>query len=133
MKRGNGMALTLSDMDNFTLSELDDFTLQELDSMSYDELVCVVQEKCRIADEKCDKEAVLSETQIQAITAIVHSYTKEHDQKFAQKLTSDIAICAIWELVKFCTTTAIEHAPEIVDALKQAYLLLEQFLQQIPK
>lgn len=79
---GIDMALTLSDMDNFTLAELDDFTLHELENMSYDELVLAVQTKCKVAGTGCDKVILLSETQAQAITSIVHSYVKEYTQSF---------------------------------------------------
>ena len=127
------MALMISDMDNFTLAELDDFTLHELDNMSYNELVLAVQTKCKVADRECDKDILLSEAQVQAITSIIHSYAKEHDQSLVEAITVGVAINAIWELIKFCTTTAIEHASEIAEVMRQAYLLLEQLIQQIPK
>lgn len=127
------MALMLSDMDNFTLAELDDFTIHELDNMSYDELVLAVQTKCKVADIECDKNILLSEAQVRAITSIVHSYAKEHDQSLVSAITVGVAINAIWELIKFCTATAVEHASEITEAMRQAYLLLEQLIQKIPK
>lgn len=118
---GIDMALTLSDMDNFTLAELDDFTLHELENMFYDELVLAVQTKCKVADIECDKDILLSATQVQAITSIVHSYIKKYNRSFVEAITVGVAINAIWELIKFCTTTAIEHASEITEAMRKAY------------
>lgn len=127
------MAPTLSDMDNFTLSELDDFTLQELDDMSYDELVRAVQAKCKIADAECNKEAVLSEAQMQAVTEIIHAYMKEHEQTQPSWITTGLTVNAIWWFIGYCATMVASHTTEIINALKQAYLLLEQLIQQMPK
>lgn len=128
------MALMLSDMDNFTLAELDDFTLQELDSMSYAQLFAAVQEKYRVANERCDKDTPLSDEQIQVVTAIVHAYMAEHERRekepLSKTLTIGIAINAIWAFLCFLTNTTIEYLPEITKALEQAYTLLEQLIQQ---
>lgn len=128
------MELMLSDMDNFTLEELDDFTFQELDDMTYDDLVAAVQAKSQSADKLCNKETPLSESQVQAITAIVHTYIKEYRQEsLAKTVTVGVAINAIWDFLKFLTSTTTEYLPEITNTLKQAYILLEQLTQQVPQ
>lgn len=128
------MELTLSDMDNFTLAELDNYTLKELDNMSYDELVDAVYAKCQIADNKCNKNIVLSDDQIGVITGIVNTYAKELKRDSLLKtITVGVAINAIWDFLKYLTATTADYLPEIVEELKQVYTLLDQLIQQIPQ
>ncbi len=123
--------LTLSDLDNFTLDELDDFTLGDLDNMSYAQLLTAVQAKYQIANKQCDKNTPLSSEQVQAVTEIVHTYMKESEKhSLAKELTEGVAINVIGTFLCFLANTAIEHAPEITKALKQALVLLYQFIKQ---
>lgn len=125
---------SLSDMDNFTLAELDDFISKELDDMSYAQLLTAVQAKYKIASEQCDKNAPLSDEQIQAVVEIIRIQMKEQCREpLSKTLTIGVAINAIWALICFLTNAATEHLPEIMKALEQSYILLEQLIQQIPK
>lgn len=122
---------TLSDLDNFALRELDDFTLEDLNNMSYVQLLTAVQRKYQIAENQCDKSTPLSDEQVQAVTEIVHIYEKEKGmESLAKMITNGVAINVISAFLGYLAGNTIKHLPQIMEALKQAYILLSQLIQQ---
>ena len=123
--------MKISDMNNFELSELDDLTLQELDEMSYSELISLVSAKHKIAAVKCNMSELLTSKQQEEVLEIFNSCKKNTHISLAQTLTVGVAVNIVSELLIWCTKKTVEHSDEIISALKQAYKLLEQFIDKV--
>ena len=122
------MALTISDLDDFNLSDLDDFTLQELDNMTYEELVDAVEKKNQVVMKVCDQSMVLTEEQAKIIVSVVRTYDEEKSKSIKSGLTVQVATSLITMFIAWCANQTISHLPEIIETLKQAYLLLLQII-----
>ena len=117
------MSLRLADMDNFTLAEIDNIALHELDNMSYQDLVNTVIAKYRLAVKTCNPSKTLSDAQRSAVQEIIHTYIKENTPTLAKSITISVAIDAIGQILLFVINKVAEHSQEVIDSLKQAYIL----------
>ena len=123
------MSLRLADMDNFTLAEIDNIALHELDNMSYQDLVNTVIAKYRLAVKTCNPSKTLSDAQRSAVQEIIHTYIKENTPTLAKSITISVAIDAIGHFLFFVINKVAEHSQEVIDSLKQAYILLLQLIE----
>lgn len=64
------------------------------------------------------------------IAAIVRAYSNEHHTSKMENLTINVAAQLIGAFLIWCAHKAVENLPDIIGALKQAYVLLEQLIQQ---
>ena len=123
------MSLRLADMDNFTFAEIDNIALHELDNMSYQDLVNTVIAKYRLAVKTCNPSKTLSDAQRSAVQEIIHTYIKENTPTLAKSITISVAIDAIGQFLFFVINKVAEHSQEVIDSLKQAYILLLQLIE----
>ena len=123
------MSLRLADMDNFTLAEIDNIALHELDNMSYQDLVNTGIAKYRLAVKTCNPSKTLSDAQRSAVQEIIHTYIKENTPTLAKSITISVAIDAIGQFLFFVINKVAEHSQEVIDSLKQAYILLLQLIE----
>lgn len=123
------MSLRLADMDNFTLAEIDNIALHELDNMSYQDLVNTVIAKYRLTVKTCNPSKTLSDAQRSAVQEIIHTYIKENTPTLTKSITISVAIDAIGQFLFFVINKVAEHSQEVIDSLKQAYILLLQLIE----